>query len=195
MNYLRTWCFQFLAGWLTEVGCWMFLFLTHFLGLILFLSWYFLLLCFYSNARTWYGSLYMHQVGGDIEQLSVFWLIVSCQFNWFYLGSNTPIPSLFQLQKQLLHYCACLSICQINATKVVQSCPTKMRQLCFEKTEIFLWLEGVCQFSAIAFYRPLSLILVLDLICQQNNNSKLYSKENSLFFKYIHYPLSEGTHT
>ena len=168
MNYFRTWCFQF--------GCWMFLFLTHVLGLILFLSWYFLLLCFYSNARTWCGSLYMDTIklGVALNKIVI-----------DYLGSNTPISSLFQLQKQLLHYCACLSICQINTTKVVQSCPTKMRWLCFEKREIFLWLEGVCRFSAIAFYRPLSLILVLDLIYQQNNNSKLFPKENSLFFSNI----------
>ena len=76
------------------------------------------------------------QVGGYIEQLSVFFLnkiVID------YLGSNTPIPSLFQLQKQLVH-CECLSICQINTTKVVQSCPTKMGRLCFEKREIFLWL-------------------------------------------------------
>ena len=37
-------------------------------------------------------------------------------------------------------------------------------------------IEGVRRFSAIAFYRPLSLILALDLIYQQNNNNKLCSK-------------------
>ena len=42
-------------------------------------------------------------------------------------------------------------------------------------------VEGVCCFLAIAFYPPLSLILVLDLICQQNNNNKLYSKKIVLF--------------
>ena len=129
--------FGWLADW--EVRCWMFLFLTHVLVLILFISWYFLLLCFYSNPRTWYyGSLYMNTVklGGGIEQLSVFFL---SKIVIDYLGSNTPIPSLFQLQKQLLH-CACLSICQINTTKVVQSCSTKMGRLCCEKRQIFLWL-------------------------------------------------------
>ena len=138
MNYLRIWCSQFLAGWLTEVGCWMFLFLTHVLGLILFLSWYFLLLYFHSNLRTWYyGSLYM-----DTVKLGLTLNNYQCFFNKIvinYLGSNTPILSLFQLQKQLLH-CACLSICQINTTKVVQSCWTKMRRLCFEKRQIFSWL-------------------------------------------------------
>ena len=41
------------------------------------------------------------------------------------------------------------------------------------------WLKGVCHFSAITFYRLLSLILVLDLIYQQNNNNRLYSKGDS----------------
>ena len=40
-------------------------------------------------------------------------------------------------------------------------------------------VEGVRRFSAIAFYLPLSLILVLGLIYQQNNNNRLYSKEDS----------------
>ena len=141
MNYLRTWCFQFLAGWLTEVGCWMFLFLTHVLGLILFLSLIFLTSLFLFQSKNmilWWPIYGYHQVGGDIEQLLVFFLN-KIVIDYHHLGSNTPIPSLFQLQKQLLH-CACLSICQINTTKVVQSCWTKMRRLCFEKRQIFSWL-------------------------------------------------------
>ena len=35
------------------------------------------------------------------------------------------------------------------------------------------------RFSAIAFYRPLLLILALDLMYQQNNDNRLYSKEDS----------------
>ena len=77
MNYLRTWCFQFLAGWLTEVGCWMFLFLTHVLGLILFLSLIFLTSLFLFQSKNmilWWPIYGYHQVGGDIEQLLVFFL-------------------------------------------------------------------------------------------------------------------------
>ena len=44
-------------------------------------------------------------------------------------------------------------------------------------------LEGLHHFLAIAFYWPFSLILALDLICQQNNNNnRLYSKEDSPSF-------------
>ena len=43
-------------------------------------------------------------------------------------------------------------------------------------------LEGVHHFLVIAFYWPFSLILALDLICQQNNNNRLYSKEDSPSF-------------
>ena len=35
------------------------------------------------------------------------------------------------------------------------------------------------RFSAITFYRPLLLILALDLMYQQNNDNRLYSKEDS----------------
>ena len=48
-----------------------------------------------------------------------------------------------------------------------------------EKQFFLAEIEGVCCFSAIAFYRSLSLILMLDLIYQQNNNNRLYSKEHS----------------
>ena len=62
---------------------------------------------------------------GGIEQFSVFFLKLIALISWLQYYKLKPLKPLFSRCKKWLLHCA-LCFCQINTTKVVQSCPIKI---------------------------------------------------------------------